>query len=164
VPKQEIIKQGKWECGPAAIAMATGHSLFNVKRLAGKAGWRNDSSGINWEASRHAYESLGFSSVYLHRSRVFQLNEVPSAVLTVPSLNFKGRWHAVAWVNGEILDPNANYPGRKFYGPDWNPHTIGLSGAEILLKPMSRIQLEDIKTLVLRCDKDMPEAIKESAA
>jgi hypothetical protein len=144
--------------------MATGHTLFNVKRLAGKAGWRNDSSGINWEASRHAYNSLGFSSIYLHKSRLWHLNEVPSAVLTVPSLNYKGKWHAVAWVNGEILDPNMGYPGRKTYGPDWNPHTIGCSGAEILLKPMSRIQLEDIKTLVLRVDEDMVEAIMEAAA
>jgi hypothetical protein len=165
VPKQEIIAQGKYECGPAAIAMVTGHSLFHVKRLAGKAGWRNDSSGINWEASKHAYQSLGFSSIYVHRTRIFGFNdEFPPAVLTVPSLNYKGRWHAVAWVNGEILDPNMNYPGRKTYGPEWNPFTIGASGAEILLKPMSRIQLEDLKTLVLRYDSGMAEAIMECAA
>ena len=146
------------------MAMATGHTLFNVKRAAGRYNWRNDSSGIGSEASIGAVRELGFEMIYLNRREMYHLNEVPTCVLTVPSLNYKGRWHAVTWMNGEILDPNWGREGRNVYGKEWSPFTIGASGCEILLKPMSKIQYEDLVTLVMRRDKGMTEVIKECAA
>lgn len=163
-PIQTIVEQGKYECGPAALAMCTGHTLFNVKRAAGRHGWRNDSSGIGSEASHGCVQDLGFEMIYLNRWRLALLDDVPSAILTVPSLNYKGKWHAVAWVGGEILDPNHGHPTRKTYGPEWNPHTIGCSGAEILLKPMTKIQYEDMRTMLMRDHKDLHEAIRYHAA
>ena len=42
-----LIPQGKYECGAAALATLLGHTLFNVKRVLGQFGWRNDFSGVS---------------------------------------------------------------------------------------------------------------------
>lgn len=167
-PKQEIIVQGKYECMPAAVAMLTGHTLFTVKRAFGQHGWRNDDGGAQWEAVQNGIRSLGFDMIYIGKKKLYQVFEkLPPSILTVPSLNMKGRAHAITWMNGEILDPNIGYAGRKSYGPEWHPWTVGASGAEILLKPLSRIEYEDLMTVVHYSgdnEKDMIQAILECAA
>jgi hypothetical protein len=102
--------------------------------------------------------------IYLNKKRMYEMDSLPNCILTVPSLNLKGRSHAVSWVNGELLDPNHGYAGRKTYGPDWGPFTVGASGAEILLKPMSKIQYEDLITMLMNDDSDLKQAIMECAA
>jgi ABC-type bacteriocin/lantibiotic exporter with double-glycine peptidase domain len=163
-PTQKIVTQGKYECGAAALAMATGHTLFNVKRALGRHGWRNDNYGLGSRPSIAAARDLGFDLLYVPSRVMYKFDELPTAVLTVPSLNYKGRWHAVTWLNGEMLDPNWDHGQRKTYGREWNPFTIGASGAEILLKPMPRIQYEDLITMMLNKDNDLGLAIKECAA
>lgn len=149
-PTQEVIVQGKWECMPAALAMCTGHSLFHVKRHMGRAGWRNDNGGAPWHAALHAVRSLGFDAIWLNSVWMYHLKEITNCVVTVPSLNYRGRMHAVSWINGEILDPNMGRPGRKWYGREWSPWTIGATGVEVLLKPMSSIQYHDLQTMIYR--------------
>lgn len=165
-PVQPIIQQGKWECMPAALAMCLGHDLFHVKRLMGKAGWRNDNTGSKWEPTLFATRELGFDMIYLNMDRTYELlNKVNNAVVTIPSLNYKGRYHAVAWVNGEILDPNLGFESRKAWGPEWNPWTMGAVGLEVILKPMTKIEYYDLQTIVLRGNMDdVQQAIVECAA
>jgi hypothetical protein len=165
-PGQGVVLQGKYECAAAAMAMLTGHTLFQVKRAMGRAGWRNDNRGASFRVCRAAAQALGFELIYLNKKGVYELlEEMPPALITVPSLNIKGAAHAVTWTGEEILDPNLGYIGRKTYGPEWAPWTVGATGAEVLLRPMSKIDYQDLRTVLMRGEpKEVRRAILESAA
>lgn len=42
------------------------------------------------------------------------------AILSVPSLNHLGGWHAVYWDGGELFDPNKGFDGKQHY--QWLEH------------------------------------------
>lgn len=130
-PKSAIIVQGKYECAAASLAMLLGESLFSVKRAMGKAGWRNDDRGAGDQIMIEAARYLGRDILKIGR---YQFDEITGpASVTLPSLNIKGMYHAVTWTGEEILDPNWGREGRKFWGCEWNPQTIGARSALILL-------------------------------
>jgi hypothetical protein len=165
-PTQDVVQQGKWECMPAALAMLTGHTLFTIKRALGRHGWRNDNGGCGWEAVLPAIRDLGFDMIWLDKKRMYMLglNEVPKCIVTVPSLNYYGHWHALTWLNGEILDPNMDRPGRLWYGAEWNPHTIGATGVEVLIKRLPKIKYLDLESMALAGkDDELLDAVLEVA-
>jgi len=163
-PNGRIVTQPKWGCMAAAVAMATGHELYHVTQAFGRHGWRNDDSGCSWEPSLAGIRDLGFEMIYLSQRWLYQMDRVPTCIVTVPSLNYPKRSHALAWADGEILDPNFDRPGRFTYGREWNPFTIGATGVELLLKPMPRIVYEDLLSMTINDDKDLLDAVEELAA
>lgn len=130
-PKTEIVVQDKWSCAASALAMVTGEHIFFVKQAMGKCGWRNDEGGASDDVLIGAARLLGKDLIRIPRSEFS--HDMGPAIVTVESLNYKGRWHGVAWNGKEILDPNYGRPGRKWWGPEWAPWTMGAPNALILL-------------------------------
>lgn len=117
-PNQKIINQGRWECGPAAMAMLLGESLWDVKRAMVASGWNNDDSGCSDDHLISAAKLLGHDL-----QSTLEPNGNP-CLLTVPSLNYKNKNHALCFSGGEILDPNWGFKGRLWYGTEWGLETI----------------------------------------
>lgn len=117
-PSSKIIKQGRWECGPATLAMMLGESLWDVKRAMVKVGWNNDDGGCTDTQLINAASLLGHE-VY----RTLDSGNFPQ-ILSTPSLNVKRMNHVVYWNGTELLDPNWGYKGRTFWGCEWGPEVI----------------------------------------
>lgn len=128
-PISPIITQNRWDCGPAALAMLLGESFREVKQACVFSGWNNDDEGI------YDYQIIQASALLGHIVKSTKdwndLNQ--SCLLTVNSLNFKGRYHAVCWNGFEILDPNYKNLKRFSYGPDWEPITINAKERKFVL-------------------------------
>ena len=132
--KTPIVTQGKYECSAASLAMVLDIPLFDVKRALGKCGWRNDDGGTTMLLDFQAARLLGHDLLWLPRSRIERYRDsIPNAMVAVESINYPGRGHAVAWVNGQILDPNTGSTGRKTYGVEWSPWTINTKAMAIKL-------------------------------
>src|SRR5690606_8740769 len=132
-PETKVVQQGKWECYPAAVANMIGEKLFHVKRAFAAAGWRNDDGGAIDDHAIKALELLG-----LHP---YITNVTPTSrqrcVLFMPSLNVKGKSHAIAYNGKQMIDPNWGYQGRKWWGTEWTPKTIGAKRFLVLAKSRS---------------------------
>lgn len=156
---QNIIQQGKYECAPAALAMALNESLFMVKRHMAKFNWRNDDAGVNDELLRNTARSMGRDLIEFDIS---SLSSSPSpCLLMVKSLNVEGYTHAVTWNGQELLDPNTNYPGRYYWGTDWSPDMIGANTYFSLLdKPLSQTDNQQYIDFIKEKDEVKKEQIK----
>lgn len=132
--KTEIVRQGKYECAAASLAMVTGHTLFNVKRVMGKHGWRNDNSGAGFKLLQSAARDFGCDLLYAGRNVIRIMREdMPTCMVCLTSLNVPKMGHGVAWVNGEIIDPNFGDKKRRYWGAEWAPWTMGAHGIELLV-------------------------------
>jgi hypothetical protein len=130
-PKSDILVQGKYECGAAALAMLLGEKLFHVKRAIAKQGWRNDDAGMGDKMMIKAARLFGRDLIALNKKEIKR--NIGPCTLTISSLNVKGMCHAVTWNGKEILDPNWGRAGRKFWGCEWAPWTLDARGALVLL-------------------------------
>jgi hypothetical protein len=128
-PTVKITTQGKYECAPAAVSMAFNLPFYHTKRAFAKHGWLNDSSGCGMNVVILAAKEFGIDLFMLFREHIAE--NMGPCELTVPSLNYNGRSHGVAWNGKEILDPNYGYLGRKYYSSIWNPVTVGATKALI---------------------------------
>jgi hypothetical protein len=117
-PGQKIVSQGRWECGPAALSMLLKESLWDVKRAMVASGWNNDDSGCSDENLIAAAKLLGYD---LHPTLEPNGN---ACLLTVPSLNYKNKSHALCFNGIEMLDPNWGFKGRLWYGTEWGLETV----------------------------------------
>ena len=152
-PKTKIVVQDKWSCAASALAMITGEHIFFVKQAMGKAGWRNDEYGSSNAVLIEAARLLGKDLIHVPRSEFS--HDMGPAIITVPSLNYKGRAHAVAWNGKEILDPNYGRPGRKYYGVEWAPWTVNALSALVLLdKRLPDHERQEIDKLTRKRDRD----------
>jgi hypothetical protein len=156
----EIIEQGKYECGAASLAILLGHTLFQVKRVLGGLGWRNDKSGVKDIHLREAARAFGRDLILGKSRTITSLSEkMPSCIVTVPSLNYPKAYHGVAWYQNQILDPNYK-KNRKVYGPEWTPWTIGALNVLILAKqPIKDSEHKEIQEIR---DKGSEEDIREA--
>lgn len=134
--KQNPILQGKYECAPAALAMALGERLFTVKRQMGKLNWRNDDAGVNNTLMRATARAMGRDLVEIPLNELSPI--LGPCILTIKSLNVPKYSHAIAWTGKELLDSNTNYSGRNYWGIDWSPDMIGAKCCHLLLeRPLS---------------------------
>lgn len=117
-PKQKIITQGRWECGPATLAMLLNESLWNVKRAMVKVGWNNDDRGCTDTQLINAAALLGHEVYRTKDEGLFP------QILSIPSLNVKNMSHVIYWNGTEMLDPNWGYKGRLFWGCEWGPEVL----------------------------------------
>lgn len=131
-PTQKIIRQGKWECAPASLAMLLGEKLFTVKRAMGKYGWKNDDSGASTKITIEAARYLGRDLINIERNEIEK--DMGPCLVSVNSLNVEGYSHSVTWTGKEILDPNCGYEGRKWWGPEWSPWTMNAFHCLVLLE------------------------------
>lgn len=129
--KFEIVQQGKYECAAAALAMLLGESLFTVKRAMGKANWRNDNRGASNQVIIDAARYLGADLLHLQGHEI--MDNIGPCELHLPSLNMKGMGHGVTWNGKQILDPQWGREGKKFWGTEWHPSTMGAWSALELL-------------------------------
>lgn len=159
-PEGELILQGKYECAAAALAMILGHSLFQVKRAMGMHGWCNDDGGAGDEVLQKAAREFGRDLIYGGKRTIRAMgSDMPDAMVSVRSVNVPKMGHGVAWLNGEILDPNFGSLTRKFWGAEWAPWTMGASNVMILAKePLSDKLHKDLKFIRNECT---PEEIRE---
>lgn len=134
IPQTEIVRQGKYECAAAALAMITGHTLFNVKRVMGKHGWRNDNTGASFNLVQRAARDFGCDLVYAGK-KVIQImkQDLPPGIVSIKSINVAGMGHGLAWINNEIVDPNFGSRDRRYWGAEWAPWTMGAYGIEMFL-------------------------------
>ena len=128
-PISKIITQGRWECGPAALAMLLDESLREVKQACVHSGWNNDDHGINDNQIIQASALLG----HIVKSTLEYKDINQPCLLTVRSVNFDGMFHALCWNGFEILDPNFENIKRNSYGPDWEPKTVGAKNRKFIL-------------------------------
>jgi hypothetical protein len=119
-PSTEIIRQGRWECAAASLAMMLKKPLWDVKRAAASVGWNNDNDGMSTRTMIKAAALLGH---LLKESE--QAKDSEPQIITLRSLNERGANHAVYWNGTEMLDPNWGYRGRNWWGVEWSPETIG---------------------------------------
>lgn len=170
-PESKIIKQGKWECAPAALAMLLEENLSTVKRAMASFGWNNTSDGSSDEVIMKAARKLGRDMLPIDTKDITE--DIGPCLITVPSLNYEGKSHAIAWNEKEMLDPNFGYRGRKYWGPEWAPWTVGALDVMVLLdyvlspserREMDRLhkknkeaKLKDVKKQVI----DQLNALKE---
>jgi hypothetical protein len=122
-PTTKIHVQGKWDCAAASLSMLLGVNPFFARNAMGKAGWRNDDRGASSWMEIEGARNLGVDLLEIHRED-FKPGLGPCTV-SIPSLNYKGRYHAVTWNGKETLDPNWGREGRKFWGCEWSPWTMG---------------------------------------
>ena len=128
-PLSQIITQNRWDCGPASLAMLLDESFREVKQACVFSGWNNDDEGIYDHQIIQAAALLGH--IVKSTKNWDDLNQ--PCILTVNSLNFKGKYHAVCWNGFEILDPNYKNLKRFSYGPDWEPITINAKQRKFVL-------------------------------
>lgn len=114
-----LIRQGRWECGPASLAMLLNESLWDVKRAASHCGWNNDDRGISDDQIITAARLLGHEVIQINEA-----NPETPQIVVLPSLNVKNVSHAVFWDGKEILDPNWGNASRKWWGCEWDPMMI----------------------------------------
>lgn len=129
-PQQKIIRQGKYDCAAAALAMLTNESLFTVKRTMGKLGWRNDNYGASGKIIVAAARDLGYDLIY--QKGIDIAENIGPALISVSSLNIPQMGHLVTWTGTELLDPNFEVPGRHYWGPEWHPSKMLACEAFIL--------------------------------
>lgn len=160
-PKAKIVPQGKYECAAAALAMLIGEPLFHVKRAMAKHGWRNDNKGACDLVIRKAAREFGRDLLPI-KNKDMNPEMLPS-MITVPSLNLKGRSHAVTWNGEEILDPNWGYKGRKWWGTEWAPWTMKPHGGLMLLnETLTQKEREELDEFIRSRDKQEIDAIKNA--
>lgn len=159
-----IIRQGKYECLPAAVAMLIGHTLFNVKRVMGKHGWCNDDRGAGFRVEQATIRDFGGDLIWAGRSVLRELGtNVPDGTVDVSSLNVEGMGHAVTWRSGEIVDPNFGNRERRYWGAEWAPWTMGARGISVFI-PQVLSESFHLEIKRLRREKRWPEiaqAIRE---
>lgn len=122
-PISNIVQQDKYGCSPAALSMLLGESYFRVKRAYAKFQWRNDNDGATDAMMLGAARMFGRDLVYVPQHAITK--EVGPCIVVVKSLNYENGAHAVVWNGSELLDPNWGYAGRKWWGVEWSPWTIG---------------------------------------
>jgi len=141
-PETTVIQQGKYECYPAAVANMIGEKLFHVKRAFGAAGWRNDERGADDDMAVAALNKLGLYAGIVTNSTLKAfgedahkiLNDTTKCCLFRPSLNIEGKSHAIAYNGKQMIDPNWGYAGRRWWGTEWKPSTIGANRFLILVE------------------------------
>ena len=138
-PDQKIINQGRWECGPAALAMLLGESLWEVKRAMVHSGWNNDDAGCSDEQIIMGAKKLGYE---LHATLEPDGN---ACLLTVPSLNYRNKSHALCFNGKEMLDPNWGFKGRLWYGSEWGLDTVLRYRRVITFKKFNCPEIENKK-------------------
>lgn len=145
-PSIPIIKQGKFECASASLAMLLGHTHFMVKSVMGEHGWCNDFRGAGDDVLRATARAFGRDLVRAGRNTIRALDkDLPDCLATVPSLNYKGRYHGVARINGETIDPNFGHPTRKYWGADATLEEMETSNILILTRePLSDFEHRQI--------------------
>jgi hypothetical protein len=108
-----FVRQGRWDCVAASLAMLTGHSRHTVAQSMAAHGWRNDGSGCSHALERAAARDLGFDLIPLPRRAISILGrDLPDGSATSLSLNYPGLGHSMAWRGGRLWDPNAGRAGR----------------------------------------------------
>jgi len=117
-PRVNIVRQGKYECGPAALAMLLQEPLIAVKRAYAKLGWNNDENGINDVWTLKVAKMFGRDLVYTNRPTG------KPCLVTLKSLNVLNAQHVVTWDGQQILDPNWGYKDRKWWSTEWAPWTL----------------------------------------
>ena len=113
------IMQGKWDCGPSAMAMFLGANVNAVKKECGKIGWRNDDAGISKECLINCAKSF--------RVRLLEVSEISDKVpqlIFLDSLNIQGMAHLLYWNGSELIDSNAGIEGRNWWSPNWKPSEL----------------------------------------
>lgn len=147
----ELVPQGKYECGAAALAVLLGHTLFNVKRVLGDCGWRNDFDGVTEKQLRYAARAFGRDLVWCNYGMLDTMKyelPMPNAVITIRSLNYKKKWHGIAYYEGQVIDPNFGMAGRKYWFADADLKCIGISSASIITKrPLTDAEYSQIESL-----------------
>lgn len=152
-----IVRQGKYECGPAALAMILNEPFYLVKKAFSKVGWSNNSNGVTHEMDIKVARMFGRDLIEMTKPTG------KPCIMTVPSLNLKDRWHAIAWDGKQILDPNHGYEGRKYWTPEWAPWTIGASRFMVLLdKALSDAERKEIDEWRKYRDQATIEALREA--
>jgi hypothetical protein len=152
-PSQNIIKQGRWECAPASLAMLLDESLWDIKRALVHSGWNNDDYGCSTEQMIKASSLLGHE--------VYETKEAGNhpQVISLRSLNVKRSSHAIYWNGKEMLDPNWGFKGRLWWGCDWGPDVLNPSGKSLVKadsgclkweRTFSRTSLKHIKRQILQ--------------
>lgn len=138
-PKTPVVRQGKFECAAASLALLLGHSLFNVKSAMAYHGWGNDDRGASHRHTQEAAREFGRDLVYGGTKTILALlDDMPNCALTVQSLNYPRYTHALTWINQEIVDPNLGRADRKVWSAEWAPWTMGAFNVQILAKrPLS---------------------------
>lgn len=164
VEPKKMIRQGKYECAAASLALLLGHTLFNVKRVMGQNGWRNDDKGTNDKIMRATARDFGRDLVRVGPKVIGCLKDkLPPCSVTVRSLNVEGMGHALTWIDGDIVDPNYGDLKRKFWGADWAPWTVDAHSALVLADaPLTEDQEHELKCIKKNGTvKDMIGLIKE---
>lgn len=148
-PKSKIITQSKYDCAAASLAMLINKPLYYVKQALARHGWRNDLYGCSTEMMILAARDFGIDLFPVGPKDIKP--GIGPCELCVPSLNYKGRHHAVVWDGEEILDPNYGYEGRKVYSTVWSPWTLETSGALVkMTKPLTEKERQILDKLVKR--------------
>lgn len=146
-----LVKQGKFECGPASLAVLIDAPLFFVKRSLGRYHWRNDRAGVSERQLRATTKEFGrdlFWCSFKTMEIMKILYGVPNGIFTLPSLNYPKAFHGVTWRDGEIIDPNYGYQERKYWGADPNLERMNLRSVSILLnEPMSDSAFKELSDL-----------------
>ena len=144
----EIVRQGKYECGAAALAILLGHTLFNVKSVLGEYGWRNDYQGVSESQLRACARAFGRDLVWCNTAMVKAMKKLPDSILTLESLNYKKRYHGVAYFKGEVIDPNFGDEARKYWFADADVEKMPIKGASVITKtPLSDFEFHEIERL-----------------
>lgn len=111
--KIKLVRQREpWDCSIACLAMFAGeeydtilHSHNEISKL-----YLRTPKLVYWDESISLLKSLRF-----HPREIFGWMPNVPAILTVPSLNFKGRWHCIVYDGEAIFDPQDGNPGKEFY-------------------------------------------------
>jgi hypothetical protein len=139
-PISEIIKQGRWECGLASLAMIIQAPLWDVKRAASHCGWNNDDKGITNKQLLKTSKLLGREVYFTNEATI----NTPQLIL-LKSLNVEGSGHVVYWNGFETLDPNWGFPERKWWGCEWSPELIDENNLVLVLAESGCARTEEIE-------------------
>ena len=115
----QLITQGTWECAAASLSMLINIPFKDVKDCLTSLGWQNDEEGLGIDSMTVATKILINKTL----TSSFE-NFYDPSILTVPSINLKGRSHAVFWDGKELLDPQFHNENKKHYSPLWTPDTL----------------------------------------
>jgi hypothetical protein len=135
--------------------MILNEPFYAVKKAFAKVGWHNDNRGVTSELDLKVARMFGRDLIETNKP------VGKPCLITVPSLNLKDRWHAIAWDGKQILDPNYGYEGRKFWTPEWAPWTVAASKFLVLLDySLSAAERKEIDEWQKYRDQAAIEALK----
>lgn len=129
---------------------------YSVKRIMGSFGWRNDFDGANDAVLRETARFFRRDLVYVGERTIHIFGEeLPSAIVTVPSLNYTGKFHGVVRLGREVIDPNFGHPTRKYWSADASLEEMKSCGALVLTREvLSDVQHKRLKHVRNTCGAD----------